>query len=156
GSMLRRSGHVVRRAHGAARRGLDRLAETSARLEPAYATEAPPAPLRPHAPPVDGAEEFPDIVGVEHTGPPPLLVHPGDDAEPEPPSLSDARPSAGDYRLPDREILHRSKEGAGPSKDASARIADALTQTLRHFGVDATVVGEISGPRVTRFELQLA
>src|SRR4029077_7803164 len=28
--------------------------------------------------------------------------------------------------------------------------------TLSHFGVEATVVGEISGPRVTRYELQLA
>jgi DNA segregation ATPase FtsK/SpoIIIE, S-DNA-T family len=157
GSMLRRSGHVVRRASGAARRGFDRLAETSTRLEPAYATEAPPpVSLRPHAPPVDAAEEFPDIVGVEHTGPPPLLVQPEHEDEPDQPSLFDAKLPTGDYRLPDREILHRSKEGAGPSKDASARIAEALTQTLKHFGVDATVVGEISGPRVTRFELQLA
>ena len=29
-------------------------------------------------------------------------------------------------------------------------------QTLSHFGVDATIVGQISGPRVTRYELQLA
>ena len=29
-------------------------------------------------------------------------------------------------------------------------------QTLAHFGVDATVIGQISGPRVTRYELQLA
>ncbi len=31
-----------------------------------------------------------------------------------------------------------------------------LVQCLANFGVDATVVGEISGPRVTRYELQLA
>jgi S-DNA-T family DNA segregation ATPase FtsK/SpoIIIE len=29
-------------------------------------------------------------------------------------------------------------------------------QTLAHFGVEATVIGQISGPRVTRYELQLA
>jgi DNA segregation ATPase FtsK/SpoIIIE-like protein len=29
-------------------------------------------------------------------------------------------------------------------------------QTLAHFGVEATIVGQISGPRVTRYELQLA
>jgi DNA segregation ATPase FtsK/SpoIIIE, S-DNA-T family len=29
-------------------------------------------------------------------------------------------------------------------------------QTLANFGVDATVIGQISGPRVTRYELQLA
>jgi S-DNA-T family DNA segregation ATPase FtsK/SpoIIIE len=160
GSMVRRSGHVVRRASGAARRGLDRLAETPARVEPAYETAAPPVPLaRPHAPPVDAAEDFPDVVGAESTGPPPLLIQPDDEDEPDTPSLFDsgcALATRGDYRLPDRAILHRSKASAGPTKDASARIADALVQTMKHFGVDATVVGEISGPRVTRFELQLA
>ena len=29
-------------------------------------------------------------------------------------------------------------------------------QTLAHFGVEANVIGQISGPRVTRYELQLA
>src|SRR6201999_3069157 len=28
--------------------------------------------------------------------------------------------------------------------------------TLSHFGIDANVIGQISGPRVTRYELQLA
>src|SRR5581483_2917768 len=37
-----------------------------------------------------------------------------------------------------------------------ARIAALLVETLAHFGIDASVVGEISGPRVTRYELQLA
>src|SRR5207248_535449 len=39
---------------------------------------------------------------------------------------------------------------------ASARIADALVETLAHFGVEATISGQIAGPRVTRYELQLA
>ena len=46
------------------------------------------------------------------------------------------------------------KEGA--SAETAARVADLLVQTLAHFGVDATVIGQISGPRVTRYELQLA
>jgi S-DNA-T family DNA segregation ATPase FtsK/SpoIIIE len=29
-------------------------------------------------------------------------------------------------------------------------------QTLKHFGIEATICGQISGPRVTRYELQLA
>ena len=37
-----------------------------------------------------------------------------------------------------------------------ARVAEQLVQTLAHFGVDANVIGQISGPRVTRYELQLA
>src|SRR5213079_1737342 len=36
------------------------------------------------------------------------------------------------------------------------RVAEALVTCLAHFGVDATVVGQIAGPRVTRYELQLA
>ena len=35
-------------------------------------------------------------------------------------------------------------------------MAEQLVQTLAHFGVDANVIGQISGPRVTRYELQLA
>ena len=58
--------------------------------------------------------------------------------------------------LPDRELLRRSAPGAGPGRDHCARVAEALVQTLANFGVDATVIGQISGPRVTRYELQLA
>ena len=38
----------------------------------------------------------------------------------------------------------------------TARVAELLVQTLAHFGIEATVIGQISGPRVTRYELQLA
>jgi S-DNA-T family DNA segregation ATPase FtsK/SpoIIIE len=40
--------------------------------------------------------------------------------------------------------------------DGGARVADLLVQALGNFGVEATVIGQISGPRVTRYELQLA
>ena len=155
GSLLRQSGHAARRAGGAARRGLDRLAETRI-LEPEPISARPPAPLHTH-PPIDAAQAFPDIVGGDQPGPPPLLLPDAEALEPDTPSLFDATPSpAGEYRLPDRAILHRSAPGTGPSAQASERIAEALVQTLSHFGIDATVVGEISGPRVTRYELQLA
>src|SRR5207245_6201972 len=61
-----------------------------------------------------------------------------------------------EYRLPDRAILHRSPPANELSADVAQRTAAALVQTLAHFGVDATIVGQISGPRVTRYELQLA
>src|SRR5204862_6030383 len=38
----------------------------------------------------------------------------------------------------------------------NARTAEILVQALSNFGVDASVIGEISGPRVTRYELKLA
>ena len=61
-----------------------------------------------------------------------------------------------DYRLPDRGVLKRSRPVAGEPAQASARTADALVQALGHFGVEATMVGQVAGPRVTRYELQLA
>ena len=65
-------------------------------------------------------------------------------------------PGHPDYDLPDRSLLRCSPPGSGPSPEAGRRVAEALVQTLANFGVDATVVGQISGPRVTRYELQLA
>ena len=148
GAILRRTGHVVRRA-----------AETRrARPQRPLRTPAPvstPAPvLAPSSTPVDAEHAWPDVVSSAE--PPPLLV----DEEPEPPtdeqqSLFEAtREPHPDYRLPDRGVLKRSKPSNGA--DNSARVADLLVQALGNFGVEATVVGQISGPRVTRYELQLA
>jgi DNA segregation ATPase FtsK/SpoIIIE, S-DNA-T family len=146
GALVRRSGHAVKRAHSKARRA--RIAEPA--LEPATVI-----PLRPHDPPVDGVHDFPDVVG-ESSQPPPLIPEP--EEEPDQPSLFDvtAEETHEEYHLPDRSLLRRSpptKEGTG---DVAERTAAALVQTLAHFGIDATIVGQISGPRVTRYELQLA
>jgi S-DNA-T family DNA segregation ATPase FtsK/SpoIIIE len=118
---------------------------------------APPAALV--SPPVDGVEEFPDVVA-----PAPLLVLDRNDPEPEPEpadatqtSLFDAtEPDDGVYTLPDRSLLRRSKATAAKSGEQDGRVAGLLVQALANFGVDATIVGEIAGPRVTRYELQLA
>src|SRR5439155_1384835 len=58
--------------------------------------------------------------------------------------------------LPDRQVVRTSPEKADASGETAARVADLLVQTLAHFGIEATVIGQISGPRVTRYELQLA
>ncbi len=162
GALVRRSGHALRRAGGAAYRVVPRpVAATAGDREPSNTVLlAPTGPGRP----VDAVAAFPDVVGeTGASGPAPLLLQSEpqeqeDEAEPEanPLPLFDLGEQPGDYRLPDRAILHRSTVTAGPSKDASRRIAESLVQTLAHFGVQATVIGEISGPRVTRFELQLA
>jgi DNA segregation ATPase FtsK/SpoIIIE, S-DNA-T family len=152
GAMLRSSGRAV---HQAARRTIPR--RSAPRLQvidgAAPAMVSPPKPL---APPVDVVNEFPELV----SGRPPLLVpeETRPEAEPNQASLFDtgSETAAGEYRLPDRELLRRSAPGAGPDGEHSARVAEALVQTLANFGVDATVIGQISGPRVTRYELQLA
>jgi S-DNA-T family DNA segregation ATPase FtsK/SpoIIIE len=152
GALLRHSGSAVRRAGTAARRSLDRQERPVRR--PALAVVPPPAssPSEPHAPPVDAVSAFPDVVGAS---PPPLIPDPQD--EPSQEQLFEPEPAvAGAYRLPDRELLRASPRVAASNGNAGARVGEALVQALAHFGIDATVVGEIAGPRVTRYELKLA
>ncbi|HEU5280104.1 MAG TPA: DNA translocase FtsK 4TM domain-containing protein [Gaiellaceae bacterium] len=147
GALVRRSGHAVRRAHDRARRGRP----LDAPPEP-----APVIPLRAHEPPVDAVHDYPDVVGENQ--PPPLLIEPSSTEDPDQPSLFDVGglETHEEYTLPDRSILRRAPAASELSADVGARTAAALVQTLAHFGVDATISGQISGPRVTRYELQLA
>jgi len=147
GALVRRSGHAVRRAHSRARRALP--AETVVR-------PAPVIPIRTHEPLVDAVHDYPDVVGENQ--PPPLLIEPPSSEDPDQPSLFDvgAVESHQDYQLPDRGILRQAPAAAEVSGDVGERTAAALVQTLAHFGIAATIVGQISGPRVTRYELQLA
>jgi DNA segregation ATPase FtsK/SpoIIIE, S-DNA-T family len=149
GALLRRSGHALR----AAAKRPTRLREPEAEAEAAPSWNDP----RPE-PPVDVEHDFPDVVSEETIAPPPLLLEPEPhDVDDDQTSLFDVTPrEPSEYRLPERGLLRKSKPITGASTETSARIADALVQTLAHFGVDATVVGQISGPRVTRYELQLA
>jgi DNA segregation ATPase FtsK/SpoIIIE, S-DNA-T family len=151
GAILRRSGHAVRRAASVRPSRRRRVADAP----PVVADNVVPLPL---APPVDGVEEFPDVVAP----PPPLLV--ADDTAEEPelaeqPSLFDVVEGDDDaavYTLPDRGLLRRGKGVSGDGAERTAHIAETLVGALANFGVDATVVGEIAGPRVTRYELRLA
>ncbi len=154
GAVLRSSGTAVRRAGGAARRSLDGfdLPEwdriTDPPEEPVHAT---------HKPPIDAVASYPDVISAE---PPPLVLH--DDDSPDAitadgdEEIEFVTAPAGEYRLPDRALLKPSPAVKGDNGVASARTADQLVRTLSHFGVDATIVGQIAGPRVVRYELQLA
>jgi S-DNA-T family DNA segregation ATPase FtsK/SpoIIIE len=144
GAILRRSGRVVRRAGSAARRA----------RQPAPARVAPPVPdLKPPVkPPVDAASAFPDVVGQE---PPPLEPDTLEEG-PSQESLFEMTKARGEYELPDPKVLRRSGDAAGHSPESSEQVAEALVAALGHFGVEASVTGQISGPRVTRYELKLA
>jgi S-DNA-T family DNA segregation ATPase FtsK/SpoIIIE len=162
GQLLRRSADAARTAHERAR------AARRAALEATAA--APPAPFadEPDGPPVDGEKAFPDVVHESDSlALAPALVDQlaGDpDGGPEPldePSEPSLFPEAAplehpDYRLPDPSLLRKSRPSDGQPAKAAERTAEALVTALASHGVEATVVGQVSGPRVTRYELQLA
>jgi S-DNA-T family DNA segregation ATPase FtsK/SpoIIIE len=156
GAVVRRSGHAVRDASTRVRR--ERAARPSRPVAEPTHEAISFHPLEKLEPPVDAVQDYPDIVS---TTPPPLLPeHPfGPDEATEDTQTAlfgtdAASPPA--YRLPDRSVLKKSAPGTGPNAEANRRTAEALLQCLASFGVEATVVGQISGPRVTRYELQLA
>jgi DNA segregation ATPase FtsK/SpoIIIE, S-DNA-T family len=146
-------GAILRSSHRQVRRAAVRARRPSPQAEAVPARAPRPRKVQPV---VDAEEAYPDIVA--EVAPPAPLVS----LEPEPlvvhqeQLFEDITREHPEYTLPDRAVLRRSPEKSGTSAEASARVAELLVQTLAHFGVDATVIGAISGPRVTRFELQLA
>ena len=147
GALLRRSHHAVRRAGAAAR---TRRRDTSVTGSVPGSVPA----LAHHEPPVDVVHDYPDVISEGLSEPPPLLTQ--DDETEEQAALFDVPRAAGEYVLPDRAVLKVSPAAAASSKGADQRTAETLVTALAHFGVEATIVGQIAGPRVTRFELQLA
>jgi len=118
---------------------------------------------------VDGRLAAPEIFG-EPTGyapPEPLEeAHEGEQL-----SLAQAvadEPGGGDaaiafheaekrqWLLPEPSLLQRLGQSVGESPDAIRQVSQRLVETLGHFGITAQVIGTVSGPRVTRYELQLA
>lgn len=101
----------------------------------------------------DGAEE----------GPPSLLID-GDEA------IEITRTPMGakrggitesdeiDYRIPPAKLLRRGADGrdSGPDRRDMERTARALLEVLSHFKIEAKLVGTVTGPHVSRYELQLA
>ena len=61
-----------------------------------------------------------------------------------------------DYRPPPGKLLERGKGDKGPDPRDHEAVGRKLVETLGHFGVEAKIVGIVSGPHVSRFELRLA
>jgi S-DNA-T family DNA segregation ATPase FtsK/SpoIIIE len=156
GALLRHTGHVVHLAH---KRVRSFQAEWSDLDDGGY-----PAREEAFHPPVDVKHDYPDLMTDSvSVGPPPVLYdaateekYEDDDVHESQEQLFPTLEPVGEYELPDRNLLKKSKAGAGPNGEASQRVAEALVTCLAHFGVEATVIGQIAGPRVTRYELQLA
>jgi DNA segregation ATPase FtsK/SpoIIIE, S-DNA-T family len=148
GAILQRSAHAARNT-----------ARRTAEWVRVPAEDDPPT--RPNAPPVDGEVVYPDVVR-ETPAPSPILLEQLEDVEqPELPEATLFDPATSEhagYRLPDAGVLRRSRTDSkdGQPEKAIARTAESLVQALANFGVEAHLIGQVVGPRVTRYELQLA
>jgi S-DNA-T family DNA segregation ATPase FtsK/SpoIIIE len=61
------------------------------------------------------------------------------------------------WRVPSARALTRSTgEAARPDTAGQEAVARNLIETLGHFGIDAKVIGRVTGPHITRYELRLA
>ena len=157
GAIVRRSASAARDTARTARRAMVRPVPALRPVPSAVAAVERPQP------PIDAEKAFPDLLVEPEPSPfQPRLVDQLERAEPEPaleaaPLLFDPATSehAG-YELPDAGLLKKSRAATGQPAKAAERIAETLVQTLANFGIDAIVIGQVAGPRVTRYELQLA
>jgi S-DNA-T family DNA segregation ATPase FtsK/SpoIIIE len=83
--------------------------------------------------------------------------------EAEPPKLTPQAKPRGvttseeiDYRPPPTKALERGKGDEGPDPRDQEAIGRKLIETLGHFGVEAKIVGVVSGPHVSLYEMRLA
>jgi len=60
------------------------------------------------------------------------------------------------YAPPPPKLLERGKADPGPDMRDREAVSKALLESLRHFGIEARLLGIVSGPHVSRYELQLA
>ena len=85
---------------------------------------------------------------------------PDDDGEPKQLELPAARGDDHEdieYVVPDPRVLKRSTgDQIRPDTSGNEKIAASLVEALSHFNVEAKVVGTVSGPHITRYELRLA
>jgi DNA segregation ATPase FtsK/SpoIIIE, S-DNA-T family len=61
-----------------------------------------------------------------------------------------------DYRMPRPSFLKRSNGAQKLDTRGIERVGGQLTEALSHFNVEARVIGTVTGPHVTRYELRLA
>jgi S-DNA-T family DNA segregation ATPase FtsK/SpoIIIE len=177
GLLMRSSGRgVARAAEAGARFSGEMTRRVRERPAGRPSLRALPAPAA-SEPPLDGSREFADLYGEipELSDPPPPppevegsqelewgtepAVPAAEELEEDTTPVVEAAPATAapraPYRLPPASILVRTKTGTAAGQDHE-RVARILTDALASFGVEARVVGKVTGPRVTRYELQLA
>ncbi len=178
-SRPRRQRRGWRRKRKAANRGPWPIA-TVIRVPPSDSKPGPsPVPDRPSDPrasafPAPTASDHPgeadptgevEIPSPERTGPQParsgVAETDGSNGRPEEKGTAPLERGSGSdaasdlYRTPPLDLLSKGQEREGDVKGTEAT-AGALRRALADHGVDARITGVVSGPSVTRFEIELA
>ncbi|HET6509255.1 MAG TPA: DNA translocase FtsK [Baekduia sp.] len=126
----------------------------------AFVPEPDPEPT-----PEEAAKDAEVDAAVMATDDLPDIEQPLDDAEPYEPGqleLPGTRGEGGEddeieYVVPDPRVLTRSSaDQVRPDTSQNEKTAASLVEALSHFKIDARVVGTVSGPHITRYELRLA
>jgi S-DNA-T family DNA segregation ATPase FtsK/SpoIIIE len=105
-----------------------------------------------------------EVPAPEPDEPEPVAEEPALDAGPDPAGLTPMGNRRSpvtesedlDYRLPKPAFLKRSNGSQRLDTKGIERTGAQLTEALSHFNVEARVIGTVSGPHVTRYELRLA
>jgi DNA segregation ATPase FtsK/SpoIIIE, S-DNA-T family len=124
------------------------------------------------APALDGAERYPDLYGEEEEDEPPYeepeeAVYDEPEPHEEPEGEEQLTPMGNrrspvtesddiDYRMPKLSFLKRSSGAQKLDTKGIERTGAQLVEALSHFNVEARLIGTVSGPHVTRYELRLA
>jgi S-DNA-T family DNA segregation ATPase FtsK/SpoIIIE len=100
--------------------------------------------------------ELPDPEPVQQV----LRAEPDEDDAPKPTPMGNLRGVTTseeiDYKLPSPRVLERGKGDKGPDPRDQQATGRKLIEALGHFGVEAKIVGVVSGPHVSLYELRLA
>ena len=133
--------------------GEDEVATTEFDVEPDTAAESGEEPLgkdlHPHAYKVEVRSEEGLGVGTESESKQAALTPMGQ-------KRGVTESDQINYRPPPAKVLEKGKGDKGPDPRDHEAIGRKLVETLGHFGVEAKIVGIVSGPHVSRFELRLA
>ena len=123
------------------------------------------------APPIDGEPDVPAGSGHDLSQPEREVSEPSPNGEipgPQDPELATVTPQGRyrasitddpefEWRVPSPRFLTRSTgDSAKPDTAGQEKVADTLLETLGHFGIEAHVIGRVTGPHITRYELRLA
>jgi DNA segregation ATPase FtsK/SpoIIIE, S-DNA-T family len=180
--IVRATGAGVAGTTRALRRSTEGMAATRARRPATEAARARVAAVEPVLPPEPDTSEL--IVRATHVEAPPIESD-LDDEELEPPAPKpevalradedgeapspDELTPQGRYRaritddpsfvwkVPKSRFLVRATgEAARPDTAGQEQVAATLVETLGHFGIEAKVIGRVTGPHITRYEIRLA